>query len=194
MKDSARSMDVLKKIIDEAKEKTKVQVPAESMVENFLTPKEQVFKKVSKRQPGRPKVEDEKKAKNFTLCLAPKYLSFIDAFQVKDKKVQGRGRKIRFIIDQFVEMSRRQKTQLQILSEALKNVESVLKNFSSQVKKGEKLHLSNREKSEISKVVGQVQILVRIIGMTSKELHRILPKHEWAIMSFCLDWARKEMK
>jgi hypothetical protein len=110
---------------------------------------------------------------------------------VHDKKVQGRGRKVRFIIDQFVELHQRQKSQLLILKNALTQVENVLKEFRGQIKKGHKLELTSKEKAEISQAVSQVEILLKVLGYTPKTLHRLLPRSEWSVVSFCLDWAKK---
>lgn len=190
MSDSGRSMDVLKKILKSGtSEKTEAKNPAQ-LVEKFLSP-EKISRPKTRKTPGRPKVDDHLKARNFTLCLAPKYLAFLDNMQVQDKKVQGRGRKIRYIIDQFLELHRRQKSQLAVLKEVLLNVEKVLKGFSGQVKQGQKLDLTPREKAEITKAVGQFQVLLKVLGFTPKELHRLLPRNEWAIVSFCLDWMKK---
>lgn len=190
MSDSARSMDVLKKILKSGTgEKMSGKDPA-VLIERFLAPGKAVKSKALRR-PGRPKVEDHLKARNFTLCLAPKYLAFIDNMQVQDKKVQGRGRKIRYIIDQFLELHRRQKAQLAVLKEVLLNIENLLSGFSGQAKKGNKIELTPREKAEITKAVGQFQVLIKVLGFTPKELHRLLPRNEWAIVSFSLDWARK---
>ncbi|HXH73578.1 MAG TPA: hypothetical protein VNJ08_01335 [Bacteriovoracaceae bacterium] len=190
MSDSARSMDVLKKILKNGV-KEKVPVRAEEVIEKYLSPTQANRAKIVTRAPGRPKVEDYLKARNFTLCLAPKYLSFLDSMKVHDKKVQGRGRKIRFIIDQFLELHRRQKTQLGVLREVLLNIEKVLKGFSGQVKKGDKLELSPREKAEITKAVNHFQVLMKVLGFTPKELQKLLPRGEWAIVSFCLDWIKR---
>src|SRR5690606_9499288 len=66
------------------------------------------------KKPGRPPVPAEKKARNFTLCLAQSYVKFLDNMVVKDRRVQGRGRKIRFIIDRFLEHEKRSLAQLKV--------------------------------------------------------------------------------
>lgn len=186
MSDSGRSLDVLKRLLKKVPE---VKPPPEELVETYLAgpPKESAITK-KKRGPGRPAKEDHLKARNYTLCLDPKYVRFLDSMKVHDKKVQGRGRKVRFIIDQFLELHRRQRIQLEVLGQALENVETVLRNHSSQVKKGQKLELQPRERTEITKTVNQVALLVKVLGFNRKELHKLLPRSKWAVYAFCLDW------
>ncbi|MFP5387588.1 MAG: hypothetical protein ACLGHN_16045 [Bacteriovoracia bacterium] len=172
------SENVLKKLL-----KTKSQ---EEVLEKYLRPDK--AQKEAPKTPGRPKVAHEKKARNFTLCLAPQYLEFLDKMIVKDPKIQGRGRKIRFIIDRFIEHERRSLEQMKVLKGSLKEVQKVLNEFGSRVKKGEKLNLSLREKTTISRAVDQVHLLLKILNYSPKTLHRILPREDWAILSFALDW------
>jgi hypothetical protein len=140
------------------------------------------------KKPGRPAVPEEKKAKNFTLCLAPRYLEFLDRMVVRDPKVRGRGRKIRFIIERFIEHERRSVAQLRVLREGLVTVQQTLGGFGARVRKGEKLNLSPRESEAIGKAVDQVHLLLRILNYSPKTLHKLLPREEWAVLSFCLDW------
>lgn len=156
------------------------------MIEKFFKPEES-FKKL-KKTPGRPKVADELKARNFTLCLAPQYLEFIDKMIVKNPKVQGRGRKIRFIIDRFIEHEKRSLGQLKVLRESLQQVQIHLQNFGGRVKKGERLKLSDKETESITKVVNQVHLILKILHYSPVTLRKILPREDWAILSFCLDW------
>lgn len=139
---------------------------------------------VKKRKtPGRPKVTEEKKARNFTLCLAPQYLTFLDRMVVKDRKVQGRGRKIRFIIDRFIEHEKRSVEQLKVLKRALDEVRNAL----GGLKNGGK-QLSIKDRKDIDKVVDQVFTLMKLLAYSTKTLHKMLPREEWAVLSFCLDW------
>lgn len=139
-------------------------------------------------RPGRPAVEKKLKARNFTVCMAPNYIKFLDAFKPPIKKVQGRGRKLRFIIDEFIRMSKRQKSQLKYMQEALKGLEQVLNSFSGEIKKNEKLVLSSREKQLISTHVNRVKLLVKLLSFSKEELKKILPPHDWNLYSFCLNW------
>lgn len=159
----------------------------EEKLEEFLKPPKASSKK-PKKTPGRPKVADAKKARNFTLCLAPQYLEFLDKMTVKDPKVQGRGRKIRFIIDRFIEHEKRTLHQLKVLKEALVEVQKVLSGFGARVKKGQKLELTSREKSDISQVVDRVHVLMKLLGYSPKNLQKLLPAGEWSVVSFCMDW------
>jgi hypothetical protein len=157
------------------------------MVETFLKPEKATAKK-KPNKPGRPKIEASKKARNFTLCLAPKFVEFIDKMIVKDPKIQGRGRKIRFIIERFIEHEKRSLHHMKVIRESLLNVQNVLQGFGGRVKKGQKLDLSIKEKVEITKAVDQVQTLLRLLNYSPKVLHRNLPPGEWALLSFCLNW------
>jgi hypothetical protein len=163
----------------------KKQSHEEALEKFFKTPKKE---KAIVNRPGRPKLDQEKKARNFTLCLAPQYLDFLDRMTVKDPKIQGRGRKIRFIIDRFIEHERRSIEQLKVLRESLNEVQKTLSAFGGRVKKGEKLQLLNSEKLTITKKVDQVHTLLKILAYSPKTLARLLPRDEWAILSFCLDW------
>lgn len=193
MNDYSRSLGVLNKILKNGVSDTTTATPEEVIEKYFSLPSKIITRKAG--TPGRPKIEEKLKARNFTICLAPKYLDFLDRMIVKDRKVQGRGRKVRFIIDRFLEMGKRQEAQLRVICESLKNVENVLKSFSGQVKKGQKLELNSREKLELRKAVSQVQLLARIMSYSAKDLHRLLSRNEWAVMAFCIDWTRnhKEM-
>lgn len=190
MSDSGRSLNVLQKLLNSGKKEEIQSEKGVELIEKFLQPKPSAVTKIKKKAPGRPRVKDENKARNFTLCLAPKYLQFLDAMEVRDPKIKGRGRKIRFIIDQFIDLHKRQKNQLLILKEALIQVERTLKELSANVKAGEKLELSNLEKKRVTEVVKQVRILLNVLCYTPKDLHRLLPKGQWAIVSFCLNWSK----
>jgi hypothetical protein len=156
------------------------------LIEKFLKPKVGVEEK--NKRPGRPSKSEDKKSRNFTLCLAPQYLNFLDKMVVKDPRVKGRGRKIRFIIERFIEHEKRSLVQIKALRRSLIQVQEVLESFGPQIKKGEKLALSSREKTVISKVVDNVILLMNILGYQPKALHRLLPREDWMIVSFCLDW------
>lgn len=145
-----------------------------------------VVKKPGK--PGRPKIAWEKKAKNFTLCLAPQFVDFIDKMKVRDPKVKGRGRKVRFIIERFVEHEKRSITHMRVLHESLKNVQETLGGFGSQVKKGEKLNLGVKDKQKITAVVDQVHTVMKILGYQPKTLKKMISAEDWALLAFCLDW------
>lgn len=153
----------------------------------YLKP-EPVVKKKAPKRPGRPKVEKSKKARNFTLCLAPQFVEFLDKMVVKDPKVKGRGRKIRFIIERFIEHEKRSLAHMKVLKESLKQVEITIQGFGGRVKKGEKLELSVKERAMINKSVDQVHVLLRILNYSPKVLHRMLSREDWAILSFCLNW------
>lgn len=159
----------------------------EQILETFLKP-EPIVKKKQLKKPGRPKVSDEKKARNFTLCLAPQYLKFLDKMVVKNTKIQGRGRKIRFIIDRFIEHEKRSIQQLKVLRESLGEVQKTLSSFGGKVKRGESLQLTTKEKASVSAAVDQVHVLLKILSYSPKTLQRILPREEWALISFCLNW------
>lgn len=192
MNDSSRSMDVLQRLLrtnTTQKEPTKA---PEVLVEDFLKPKPAKKDKIILKKPGRPTKEAHLKARNFTLCLDPKYLGYLDQLKIPSKLAQGRGRKIRHIIDRFITLSKRERAQLAVLTQSLDEVEKLLKAYSGAVKKGQKLELSPREKAEITKVVRQVKILITILCLTPKEMHRLLSRPHWAIMSFCLDWIQKD--
>lgn len=181
------SENVLKRLLAQ---KTREEVQDKSqgeLLEKFLKPSK-VFTKAPHKGPGRPKVEKNKKARNFTLCLAPQFVEFIDKMVVKDPKVKGRGRKIRFIIERFIEHEKRSLAQMKVLKESLRQVQELLQSFGPLVKKGEKLNLSVREKEKISKAVEQVHLLLKILNYSPKNLHKMLPREEWAVLSFCLDW------
>jgi hypothetical protein len=160
----------------------------EKALEKLLTKERpKAVKKVSK-SPGRPKKDKEDKARNFTLCLAPQYLDFLDGMTVRDPKVQGRGRKIKFIIERFIEHEKRSVQQLRVLKETLSQVQKHLQGYAPVVKKGQKLELSQRDKTEIGKVVDRVHVLLKILNYSPKQLQKLLPSEEWAILSFSLNW------
>lgn len=151
---------------------------------------EKLFRPANQRSVGRPSIEEKKKARNFTVCMAQGYIQFLDSFKPPIKKIQGRGRKLRFIIDEFIRMSKRQRSQLKFLQESLENLDTVLKSFSGSVKKGEKLTLTSKEKSMIDTHVSRVNLLAKILCFTPKELQKILPVHHWSLYSFCLNWKK----
>jgi hypothetical protein len=151
-------------------------------------------KKIFQHKPGRPSVPLDKKAKNFTLCLAPKYLEFLDNMVVKDTKVKGRGRKIRFIIDRFLEHEKRSLGHMKVLKESLGDLEIVLKSFGPRIKKGEKLNLTPKESASLDKAVHNIHLLIKILGYSPKTLQRILPREFWEILSFSLDWKNKNRR
>lgn len=159
--------DVLKKLLSRKIEKTPVQP-----------------RKPGK--PGRPKVAREKKARNFTLCLAPQFVDFIDKMKVRDPKVKGRGRKVRFIIERFVEHEKRSLVHMRVLREALQNVHATIQTVGKD--------LSPKEKQKISSVVNQVHTVMKILGYQPKTLKKMVPAADWALISFCLDWkSNREM-
>jgi len=159
----------------------------EEKLQEFLKPPRMSSKK-PKKAPGRPRVADAKKARNFTLCLAPQYLEFLDKMTVKDPKIQGRGRKIRFIIERFIEHEKRSLHQMKVLKETLVEVQKVLSSFGPRVSKHQRLELTSKEKSDISKVVERVHFLIKLLGYSPKNLQKLLPAGEWSVVSFCLDW------
>ncbi len=192
MNDSARSLSVLKKLLEKKPQVSSLK--AENLagqLSDYFWENDLSSEKVFKRRPGRPKVKDENKAKNITLCLGQKYLKFLDEFRPHQKKILGRGRKVRFIIDEFVVLYKRQKLQLEVLAEMLKSLESILKSHSHKVKKGQKVELSQSEKNEISKQVSPIITFLKMYGYTPKDLQKILSKDLWALVAFALDWRRQ---
>jgi hypothetical protein len=127
------------------------------------------------KKPGRPKLTAEKKARNFTLCLAPEYLKFLDKMIVKDRKVKGRGRKIRFIIDRFIEHERRSIEHLKVLKRSLMDVT-------------ESINKTKKNNKEIDRAVDNVHTLLKVLNYSPKTLQKMLPKEDWRVLSFCLDW------
>lgn len=161
------------------------QVGPLQLVQDFLQ-KPSMAKKA--RGVGRPVVDKKNKARNFTVCMAPQYIRFLDAFNPPIKKIQGRGRKIRFIIDEFIRMSKRQKSQLKYLQEALKSLDEALNGLSGEARKDKRPELTSREKQLISTHVNRVKILSQILSFSTAELKKILPQHDWSLYSFCLNW------
>ena len=159
------------------------------LVQEFLAP--QVAFKKKARAVGRPAVEHKLKARNFTVCMATNYIKFLDSFKPPIKKIQGRGRKLRFIIDEFIRMSKRQREQLKYLQEALQGLSTVLSSFSGAVKKGEMLCLTPKEKQLISTHVNRVKLLTQLLCFSPTELKKILPSDDWNLYSFCLHWNNK---
>jgi len=158
-------------------------------VEAFLR-SEITFQK-TKKKVGRPEVAPKLKARNITVCLAVTYINFLDSFNPPIKKIQGRGRKLRFIIDEFIRMSKRQRGQLKFLQEGLHSLQDVLESFSGLVKKGEKLKLTPKEKQLITSHVNRVRLLAQLLCFTPQELKKILPRDDWNLYSFCLHWNSK---
>ncbi len=158
-------------------------------VEAFLKSEEALKK--TKNKVGRPVVAPKLKARNITVCMAVSYINFLDSFKPPFKKIQGRGRKLRFIIDEFIRMSKRQRGQLKFLQEGLHSLQLVLESFSDHVKKGEKLTLTPKEKQLISSHVNRVILLAQILCFTPQELKKILPRDDWNLYSFCLHWNYK---
>lgn len=137
-------------------------------------------------KPGRPKVAREKKARNFTLCLAPQFVDFIDKMKVRDPKVKGRGRKVRFIIERFVEHEKRSLVHMRVLREALGNVQATIETVGKE--------LSLKDKQKITAVVNQVHTVMKILGYQPKTLKKMVSSADWALISFCLDWkSNREM-
>jgi len=194
MSDSSRSMQVLKKIMQKKTKAigTETKEISEQLVSSFWQEEEAVTKTFKKKRPGRPVVKEEKKARNFTLCMGPKYIDFLDQFKVPQKKLMGRGRKVRFIIDEFIVLYKRQKSQLELLVDVLNQVEAILKKHSGKVRKNEKLQLTPSEKGEITQYVQHVNTLQKVLGFSPKELHKLLAKDKWAVMAFCMDWSQKQ--
>ena len=131
-------------------------------------------------KPGRPKVAWEKKAKNLTLCLAPQFVDFIDKMKVRDPKVKGRGRKVRFIIERFVEHEKRSLIHMRVLRETLQNVQEVIQTLGKE--------LSVKDKQKITAVVNQVHTVMKILGYPPKTLRKMLSPEDWSLLAFCLDW------
>lgn len=140
------------------------------------------------KKPGRPAKVEADKARNFTLCLAPEFLRFLDQMAVKDPKVQGRGRKIRFIIERFIEHEKRSLSHMRVLRETLAGVQDDIKGLEGRVRKGEKLNLTIKERTTLSKSIDQVMTLIKILNYPPKNLQKMLPREDWAVLSFCLDW------
>ena len=131
-------------------------------------------------KPGRPKVASEKKARNFTLCLAPQFVDFIDKMKVRDPKVKGRGRKVRFIIERFIEHERRSLTHMRVMHEALAGVQETIRYVGKD--------LSIKDKQKISGAVNQVHTVMKILGYQPKTLRKMLSAEDWTLLAFCLDW------
>src|SRR5690606_20473798 len=104
------------------------------------------------------------------------------------QKVQGRGRKIRFIIDRFLEHEKRSLAQLKYLRKSLGQLDQVLKSFAGRVKKGQKLELTAKEKKEVSQAADQVYLLLNVLAYARKTLRERLTHEEWALVSFRHDW------
>lgn len=179
------SESVLKRLLQKKPEAMAAEPIVKHFEESNPAP---AFKKKAERKPGRPTKDDSKKARNFTLCLAPEFLKFLDSMVVKDTKIQGRGRKIRFIIERFIEHEKRSLGHMRVLKESLKSVQLELKGFEGRVKKGEKLELTIKERAIITKTVDQVMLLLKVLNYTPKALQKMLPREDWALLSFCLDW------
>lgn len=187
LKPSMSHQKILTKLLSK---KEKAPAPAKALKEDPSFRIEEYFQK-SKKKVGRPEVAEKLKARNFTVCMAVSYINFLDSFKPPIPKIQGRGRKLRFIIDEFIRMSKRQRGQLKFLQEALRSLQGVLESFSEHVRKGEKLALSPREKQLISTHVNQVKLLAQILCFTPQELKKILPRDDWNLYSFCLHWNSK---
>jgi hypothetical protein len=192
MSDESRSLGVLKKILKKKPvvTSTKSEEVSNQMVNAFWDEEISPIK-ISRGRPGRPKIKEENKAKNITLCLAQKYLKFLDDFNPPKTKLMGRGRKVRYIIDEFVVLYKRQRTHLDLLNEMLIQVESILKKYSFGVKKGEKLQLSPSERREISKQVQHVTTFLKMFAYSPKELQKLLSREKWSVLAFCLDWRKQ---
>ncbi len=183
------SSSVLDRLLRPRPESTSTTSPTPKEERGSVRPTERPeIRKAFAKRPGRPTIPDQEKARNFTLCLAPQFVNFLDRMVVRDPKVRGRGRKIRFIIERFIEHEKRSVGQLRVLRESLASVQETISSFGGRVKKGEKLNLTTREKEIIGKAVDQVHLLMKILNYSPKALNKLLPREEWAILSFCLDW------
>lgn len=176
------SENVLKRLLT-----PKLNLEKEKVLEKLFRPEFEENRAV-KKSAGRPRVDKKLRAKNLTLCLAPQFVDFLDRMTVKDSKVKGRGRKVRFIIERFIEHEKRTLQHIKILTNALSKVQTHLSTYKLRVKKGEKLQLSSKEKMSISSLVSEVHVLLKLLCYSPKTLQKILPKEEWSILCFCLDW------
>ena len=176
-------MDVLQKILKKNRPEASAALPSEErLIEKFLAPRPAFVTKKTKKAPGRPRVDEEKKARNFTLCLAPKYLQFLDQLKLNDKD-WGRGRKIRYIIDEFIELKNRQRSQLQVLREVLLNVERELKTLAGEGRAREAKKALGRGRLYAPRLMGYelAHVAVKKIGKQPEQKEDILKALDLAL-------------
>lgn len=77
---------------------------------------------------------------------------------------------------------------MKVLRDALKQVEEMLQSLGPRIRKGEKLNLTPKEKMTLQKNVDQVFLILKLLHYTPKTLQKILPKSDWEILSFSLNW------
>jgi hypothetical protein len=112
---------------------------------------------------------------------------------IKSQKVSGRGRKIRFIIERFIEHEKRSIGQMKVLKDALEDVESTLKTFKQKENSKKKVTISPKEKVDIDRVVQNTNMLICILNYTPKSLQQRLSGRHWEILSFCFNWSNHKM-
>ena len=145
-----------------------------------------------KKRPGRPSKRQDEKAKNLTLCLAPEFVRFLDEMQVRDPKVRGRSRKVKFIIERFLEHEKRSVGHVRVLRESLGQVSKDLDLLGSIRSKAEKsIKLKASEEEKLTRSVRQVRTLMRVLGYSPKVLRRMLPSDDMRLLEFCLAWGAK---
>jgi len=181
-------MDVLKKILKAGLEEELHRKKSENggHLEAF---KQNQTEKKQKRSPGRPKIADNKKAKHITLCLPQKYVRFLD--EMKVKRAPGRSKKVKYIVDEFLELKKREKRHLETFSQTLLELKNYLDELGSQ-KTSKKLLLEPKEKKQIQSQVDQVFILAKLLGFKKEELQRKMSKADYLVLLFCLDWRRNQ--
>ena len=176
--------------IPETDEKRKEQIKLGKVIFEFFEQKPFVHLEESevKRGKGRPTKAKAEKAKNITICLSKNHIDLLDKASFGEKNTNGRGRKVRFLMDSFVKYQKKEKDQIRSIQESLRLVALNIDTFSKNYKRAEKFIENEKSIGDLEKAISNLRIILSLLKIDGADLKKTLTDKEWSTYEFSLNW------
>jgi len=143
---------------------------------------------IPQRKRGRPTKPKIEQVKNVTICLSKNHLDLLDKIEIRSKKVQGRGSKVRYLMDSYIKHQKREKEQVRAVQESLRIVAQHIDSFSKNYKRAEKFQENERSMVDLEKSISNLRIITTLLKIDSLDLRNHLSDKEWSTYQFSLSW------
>ena len=168
-----------------SKEKRKAQLDLGHLVLDYF--KEEPFqeKVTAKRDgPGRPRKPQEEKVKTIAIKIRPEYIDMLKNLSFG----RGMGTRIRMIIDQWNDLKKREKEQVEVLRKAVGELDGALKKYAKNYNRAENLEGNEIVIKQMEKACNNIRILLNVLKFELSELKGLLTKEEYKNVEFSIHY------
>lgn len=154
----------------------------------ILAKKDETVLDLTKKR-GRPP-KDVPGSLNFSVCLTKMEVETLDGIKTDSKKKRpGRGTKVNYLLNYYIENEKLQKQQMSIVKELINNVSKLCKEFVKHFDRSEKFEELEKIRKDMLGKINNLQVVLGILKFDNQILKKHLNQDQFNEYMFALNIA-----